>query len=244
MPQLAPGQRIIYFPDRSAVFSGFYGKEPNHSVDFPPASFVNVDNEIGYVLFGTRGIRYVNQHEYPKWKGVEDILVLNNLENAEFASPQTLQPFVVVSLPNQTREETMVSAQQTYPFSCDQENVIMLETGAILVYANFQHRERIVRAHRRLDNPIVPLFAGNNRVEEDMYTWSGKLDAYRSGYLDRDFSLEAPGLHNLSLDIFMLADRMILVNLSSQNASLQIHRKNGASRNLIIDAGANVILQI
>src|SRR5690606_29301593 len=120
----------------SETFAGFYGREPNRERTFGKVEYVNVDNQIGYLLFGTGGVRYVNKHEYPKWKGVEDILVLNDLGRFRLSAGERRPPLAIVSLPNATAAATAEARRKSSLLEADDPDAILLTTAdGTLVWA-------------------------------------------------------------------------------------------------------------
>lgn len=238
MPELASGRRTLHLPDRSETFAGFYGREPNYHVCYPPAGWVNVDDKMGYVLFGSQGIGYVNQHEYPKWKGVEDILILNRSEAVEYGAPQTLPCFTAISLPNRSKEETIAAARETHLFACDGEGVVLAETAGRLVFANFSPRSQTIRAARPLNSPVIPLFEGSNRIERGIYVWSGSLDALTSGYRSSEWQLKAEAAERLSFDVSILPDRIYWTNRSPQPVRISLLHGGKDYGCFTVEAGA------
>jgi hypothetical protein len=247
MPELAQGRKTLYFPEQTVSYEGFYGREPNRMTDFDPTKWVQVDEEIGYVLFGSQGIRYVNQHEYPKWKGVEDILILNRRSEETFNCPSTLAPFVVVSLPNRTKEETNAIANQTHLFTCEKDGVVLLECEGQLVFTNFNASGLTVQTKRESNLKLnrLPLYEGNNRIEENTYFWSGKLDAFTSGFLSSEWTLEmidARQTGSYTLEISALPNRLYLTNRREKIASIVLHHAEGYRRMIELAPDSTEIL--
>jgi hypothetical protein len=249
MPDLAQGRRTIYFPDRTASYEGFYSREPNGITDLEPAEWVQVDDEIGYVLFGSQGIRYINQHEYKKWKGVEDILILNRRSEETFESPRTLEPFVVITLPNRIKEETKGIANRAHLFTCEEEGVILLNCESQLIYANFNSTAMTVHAKResKLKLNKQPLFEGINRIEGDTYFWSGRFDAFTSGFRNSDWTLEifGDGQEDIChLEISVLPDRLYVTNRCEESISITLqHTDDGHRRVLELTSGLTEVLE-
>lgn len=133
----AAGAKLLHMPNGTKRYEGFYGKEPNVLERLSPADFVNVDDEIGYVLFGSAGMTYLNQHDYPKWKGVEDILTLNARFDMRFGAPADLPAFAVLTLPNRTAGETAKEASRTALLTGESEACLVAETDEYLIVINF-----------------------------------------------------------------------------------------------------------
>jgi hypothetical protein len=223
MPHLAPGQRTLYTADGSAdAFAGFYGREPNFEKSYAPTRYVNIDHKIGYILFGSRGIRYINKHEYPKWKGVEDILILNDMGDMELTEGQTLSPFCVVSLPNASADDTKQREALTFLLHSDQEGTHLLQTGDTLVYACFRDAQTRVKGRRAIAGRSVPLFEGRNLMEQGQFLWTSKLPAFSCGFMRSKARIEADRWDNLMLDISVTEDQAIIVNRASDTATFSL----------------------
>ena len=212
LPEWARGEKKLYLPGESRTYRGFYGGEPNVVDSFGPVPYLNVDDEIGFVVFGSAGMSYLNQHEYAKWKGVEDILTLNEWSDRRFAGPENTTPFCVVNLPNRTAAETAEAAKRTFRMDGTPDGAVVLETDGYLVYANFVESGTRVTATRSFAaDTVVQLFDGAQTVTERGYTWSGTLPAFRSGWLERRFALrliEPPAA--FAMEIHVAEDRLFI----------------------------------
>lgn len=242
MPELAPGQRTLYFPGDSETFKGFYGDQPNLVKKYPLYPYINIDNEIGYLIYGSVGITYVNKHVYPKWKGVEDVLIMNDGGAVEFHENETLKPFIVVALPNQTHEETALSHQNMTLLSDQAEHALLLEIDGYLAYIHFESGQKTVTGNKLLKGGSVPLYRGNNRIASGHYTWSDSIEGFSSGYLPEVYRLESSEMDSLNLDIIILSDRITILNVGTSTTNFQlINSKSGRVMNLSIEEGRYAI---
>ncbi len=249
LPDVAPGHWTLYFPEGFDRFEGFYGGAPNVIRTYPAQPYLNVNNEMGYLLFGSQGMKVVNQHEYPKWKGLEDILILNDSGRVEFQQNDQLPPFIVVSIPNQTVEETVRSAQSTTLLCCTTERLVVLETEDCLVYAQFNDTNQTVQASKTLDGfstgTRITLYPGNNRMDNNRFTWSGMLPAFQSGYWNGEHQAELSFTEGVCLDFSVLADRIIVVNSSAIPAEFSLHnKKNGCLNKFELAEASHIVIPV
>ncbi|WP_135557582.1 hypothetical protein [Paenibacillus cymbidii] len=214
MPHLAPGRRTVYVGGAFERFRGFFGREDDAYRLFPPAPFVNVDDEIGYVLFGTNGVRYLNRHQYPKWKAVEDCLVLNDRAGGVFAGGETLPPFVAVTLPNRTAAETKEVLARYTLLESAASGTMALEAAGRLVFVNLLPERTLVAGSRKLGAAPVRIYDGVTRIGGGAYGWSQETPALRAGMLEGDCTLASDRLGSAELDILRSAGRIAIVNRS------------------------------
>ncbi|MBD2861283.1 hypothetical protein [Paenibacillus oceani] len=240
MPELAPGSRTLYMMDGERTFRGFYGREADEVRSFGPVPYVNMDHTIGYLLYGTRGVRYVNRHVYPKWKGVEDILVLNDFGDRTFDQPQTLEPSVIVALPNRTAEETAASYDRTHRYDTGRSDLTVLETEGTFVYASFAESDQTVSVRKAADAlGTIDLYDGIQTLDEDSFVWSGTIPGFRAGYCVSRYSVTEAKGPELRLELSVNAGQLLVLNHSSGQAAVTIRdRVTGASYAAVLEAGA------
>jgi hypothetical protein len=225
LTDVAKGHRTLYFPEgSSASFKGFFGKESDELKSFSPVPYLNLDHEMGYHVIGSNGMYYLNRHEFPKYTGVENQLVLNHLTHFELPEGETLPPLIVITMPNRNLEETRAGVVQTAKLKCNKEEATILETQGYLVYWHLSDRGQTVTAEKSIDySSMIPVYAGNNRITRSHYEWSGRLEAYRSGYLEADCAVELlDPADDVSLDVVVLIDRVIITNHSEQSVRLRL----------------------
>jgi hypothetical protein len=238
MSELAPGERTLYFASGAETFQGFYGKEPDLVKRYSPQGYVNIDNEIGYLIYGSAGITYRNKHEYPKWKGVEDVLILNDRGAVEFKENESLKPFIIIAMPNQTHEQTALSHRQT-TWLCDQpEHALLLELDGYLAYIHFQSARKTVIGKKVLEGASVSLYRGNNSLRVGQYEWSDSVEGNSSGYLPEMYRLESNTICSLDLDINIVGDRITILNVGSTPAGFMlIHTKKKQAIQVFLEIG-------
>lgn len=222
--EVAKGYRTLFFPDGSSqTFNGFFGKEPDERKDFPAVSYLNLDQEIGYLVYGSNGMYYLNRHEFPKYVGIENQLVLNHRENIELAENETLQPLIVVTLPNQNVNQTKSQWLKTDQLTCDSLQATIIESDGYLIYWHLGDTSKIVTARKAIERSmLLPLYNGNIRINGTQFEWTSQLEAFRSGYIEADSYLEIQELELVSLDVAVLPDRLIFTNNSDHPARLKV----------------------
>jgi hypothetical protein len=240
MPELAAGQRTLYMEQGEAsVYRGFYGKEPDLTESHGIQSYVNVDHKIGYLLFGSRGVNYCNRHEYPKWKGVEDILTLNDMGEATFDQPQQLEPFIVVSLPNQSLEQTVESHSRTSRWNSGHSDIELLDVDGTLVFASFADDDVFVAAGIPLETGTFHVYEGSYAISNGQCTWSRCIEAYRSGYWISPYQLAIQDISASQLEVISTGKRLVIVNRSDIDATISIRdQSTGATEQIVVSSGA------
>src|SRR5690606_21046912 len=140
-------------PDGSSTsFKGFFGKESDERMDFSPVTYLNIDQEMGYHVIGSNGMYYLNRHEFPKYTGVENQLVINYKANFELAKGESLPPLIVVTMPKWSVEETGNAVEQTSRLKCDSEKMTVLATNGYLAYWSLADSGHRVTAHKSIES--------------------------------------------------------------------------------------------
>jgi|GEM_PF-323710 len=243
MPDWAPGSRTVHRPDGSDTFAGFFGDEPNFVREYEPARYVNVDDKIGYVVFGSRKMAYINKHQYPKWKGVEDILVLNEIGTLALGAGERTPPLAIVSLPNRTHRQTAEASMQTHWMETGATDLFFLETEGFIIYVNSSTSRRTLSAARQA-NPgesCLNLFAGSNEISGGMFSWTGSADAGQAGYIPASASvLLDPAFQPIaSMRFFVMEKEIVLMNDAEQDQRLRLRiAANGEVVDLHLPAGS------
>ncbi|MDF2668833.1 MAG: putative secreted protein [Paenibacillus sp.] len=253
LPKLASGTKTIHTPQHSQQYKGFYGKEPNGYHAFEAASYVNVNEEIGYVTFGSQGMAYLNQHEYPKWKGVEDVLTLNLRQELHCVKGEQLPAFVVLSLPNYSVEATAATAASTSLLSVNIEKCIVLESEDFLtVIYNGNHTSAFSASKYYLPDHPIQLFEGRQIITNTTLTRYGTAapgDAYykRSLY-SVELNQQAVSVlskENHSLTLIVTDNHITVSNESDQEVHFTLRDKlTGISTEARLDAGLTCIFKL
>ncbi|WP_261131557.1 hypothetical protein [Bacillus sp. Marseille-Q3570] len=226
MPHLAPGERTIYLAGEQYTFKGFIGSEPNQEVSFGKVESLNVDNKIGYLLKGTNGVIYKNQHQYSKWKGIEDLLILNDIGKAN-VEKSVLPIFSVITMPNQTAIETHEEAKTIHYLSCHQGDVQVLTKRNYLIYTNFNTQTESVKAKRQINEKSVDLFEGSNEIHQGSYIWKKELQGEQSGFYKGRWKLksEQSGYQRLHIEAQIAGEKVTLLNHSKEEIELTLVHK-------------------
>lgn len=258
LPDVARGYRTLYGPGGTAkTFEGMFGGSPDERDVFMPVPYLNLDQQVGFQVLGSAGMQYWNRHEFPKYTGVENTLVLNAREQVELEPGDSLPPLTVFTLPNRTLEETARHAAETVQLEGPDPQAMVFESQGCLVYANFGDADRTVTAAKPLALALgsrLALYEGSNRIEPEAWTWSGRLGAFSSGYLAEACSLtvELAGTQPAdesspqawSLDVAVLADRLLLANNSPERLRVQLFGRDESQsrRSVELDAQSFVTL--
>ncbi|WP_127588485.1 hypothetical protein [Paenibacillus koleovorans] len=246
MPELAKGTRTVYLPGREMTFAGFYGEQPNGVHDFAggDATYLNMDGEIGYLLYGSRGIRYLNKHEYPKWKGVEDILTLNRMGEASFDAPQELEPFVAVAMPNQSLEETRQAFDATAVLlgaePVSSKDAAIVEADGYLAFVHLGSERSMVEARRYADPAVASLYVyeGTTHVAGGSVVWRKELEPFASGYFTARYALRCEIVTGaVDLELSLQGDRLVVLNGGAEEVRVTlVTLADEAEKELIVPA--------
>ncbi|MDD6878508.1 MAG: hypothetical protein PUD44_12135 [Clostridiaceae bacterium] len=180
LPEYAKGYRDLYINDAPPVrMEGRIGGE-DRLFDFPDVRYAAIDDRMAYLLHGSAVTRYVGHHDYPKWKGIEDFLILNERENTALVKGEELPRFIAVCLPN-TGIDGAREASRTFSVSEDGcVDAVMLD--GLLVFASRQDTACSAEARFATDAARVPLFEGSTRFENGQYRWNAALKPRECGY--------------------------------------------------------------
>jgi hypothetical protein len=226
----ASGVRTVYFPGgQSTEFAGFYADVPDHVAVFAPPSYVNLSNEIGYILYGSRGVRYMNRHQYQKYTGLEDILILNDVEDLHVNIGQTTAPFTVLTVPNQTAEQTARAVERAIKWQSGSVDHQILEYDGCIAYVNFGGEALQAEASRTfIPGEMFSVYPGHYQMDENRITWQNRLQRFTAGYVSETgrFAFAADNFRNLSsgevqpirdlsIRLFVLANQAVIINSGS-----------------------------
>ncbi|MBO9605100.1 MAG: hypothetical protein J7639_04085 [Paenibacillaceae bacterium] len=232
LPAWAKGYRMLHTPEGARRFESWRPHSNDTIVDYPACAYVNVDNEAGYLLYGSNGVRYHNRHQFAKWKGGEDRLVLNyRAEPVPLAAGERTAPFVVVGMPYATAAETAEAAARgrMYGGAGAGGGAAVWTDGCYFVFFNCAEKsERFVFAEA-LESPesemaAIPLFEGVTRIGGGGYTWSGTLPPERAGYRVSRGTVELAAAAAAQLEIVVAADAVVLMNTGDRPVSLLYSR--------------------
>ncbi|HHV96867.1 MAG TPA: hypothetical protein GXX37_10420 [Clostridiaceae bacterium] len=191
LPKVAKGYRTLYLDGgRQKTFYGYYGKGPDIIEKWNNVNYLNIDNEIGYVCINSNGVKYINKHQYPKWKGIEEQLILNNYENHFcLTRGEGLKPFVVVTAPNQELSDTAELARKTAMLNTSCYNTIVICVQDKLIYTNFNYKDITIEAKKNIQDDYIYLFKGYNSVIDGVFTWKNEVEKRENGWLQAGFKI-------------------------------------------------------
>ena len=171
LPQYAKGYRDLYVNDGEPVRVRGYvgGKDIIH--DFEGPRYVALDDKIAYLVYGSAKARYIEHHNYPNWKGVEDYLILNAREDLHLKAGEELPPLVVVFLPNAGIDKAK-TAYGRFTVAHDGNAAILND---YLVYK--PRLSGIVSASFELSGTEIPVFEGVNTWRGGVLNWSARVDS-------------------------------------------------------------------
>jgi hypothetical protein len=179
----AKGYRVLRFDDgASRRYEGRLGGADLVEV-FEPPRYLAIDECMAFLLHNSRGVAYINIHDYPKWRGLEDLLVLNSLHDGLDLRQGRAEPaLVIVSLPNCGIQ---AAAERYRTFSVLEgapEGCQVLLHGDYLAYANFAGRP-VSCAARGPASGEIRVFRGSTAVRDGSATWRGDVEQGAAGYL-------------------------------------------------------------
>ncbi|MDF2669674.1 MAG: putative secreted protein [Paenibacillus sp.] len=248
----AKGFRKLHLPTTTERFDSWRPHSSDKVRDYPACRYVNIDNEVGYLLYGSNGIRYHNQHVYPKWKGGEDRLILNRRDvPVTLSASERTSLFAIVNLPNFTVAQTVELADQGRFYSGAERNgngtedssssptadgvlssAALWKDGSYLVYFNCGEHSEIVSFTELLDGTNVSLFPGSNRINNSSHTWSVTVPSGRSGYYSSIGTIDfaAGTTEEAELDISVNEETVIFMNTGKQHVSITFTRSGNDVR--------------
>lgn len=215
----AKGYRTLYMHGQSQRFESWRVNGSDTIADYPGCAYVNVDNEMGFLLYGSNGVRYFNHHVFSKWKGGEDRLVLNHRKDPILLqSDERSDMFAIVSLPNATTEQTAQLADigRFYTGDAatrDQPHTAVWYDGQFLVYMNFGSRQEKFSFQELHNGGTIPLIQGTSFVTDDVINWNGTLSGGSSGYYSRSGTIALTQGNQVELKISVSGEAVIFMNM-------------------------------
>lgn len=253
VPESASGRRTLHLPAESVTFAGFCGDADDEERLFSRVPYVNLDGKMGYVLYGSNGVRYVNKHRYKRWKGVENSLILNDSGAREMKAGEALPIFAVMTLPNRNSRQTAEEAEKSAMMSAPDASYVIIECGGEAVaYVNFSF-ERVVMTGRKelVSGKQVVLYEGTNRVRGSQAEWTMPVEARKAGYaaallwMSWETADEAAGADDCSLDAIMSEEGVYVLNRSSRSVTARLSGpKLSTNRTLELAAGSFAELKL
>jgi hypothetical protein len=237
---LAPGKRRLHHPGGSLEFEGYYGRTPDRVEHLPPTEWLNLDDQIGYRLYGSAGVRYLNRHVYRKWRGVEDQLVLNFRSREKVIGGTTLPAFAVVTTVNETALQTAADSGAGRLLSCD-ESTLAFEEGDYLVFGRFARETGPVEL-RGAPRNRVHLYPGRQRIRSSGWNWSDWATGPCVRRLTRVLTAE---LDEVAHDLLAVVSHRttMIENLADRPVSFRVRYRNGRTQPLVIPGGGHATIE-
>lgn len=164
LPELAGGCKDVFFNGTKKRFYGNYdGDDIKYCQD--DVRYINIDNKIGYLVYGSNKAEYLNRHIYPKWKGLEDTLVLNKREPFSMYKGDETDIFAVVSLPNFNEVETKMEYGITSVTHVS-KNLFVIRTGDYRISINFSDNDASITERVPIKDKKAGIFNGLTALDE------------------------------------------------------------------------------
>jgi hypothetical protein len=217
---LAPGKRTIYLPESEEAFDGFLGNVPDIKKSWEAPAYLNLDSKMGFIIKGSNRVTYINRHQFERWKGIEDQLILNDLDANMLSTPTSLEPFFVLVMPNQTIDETRKAYEIHYYLTCEVENTHLMINDQYLLFTNFNKSQTSVSGSTPIVNDFVYVFEGVNKVCKKIYSWESTLQGYQSGFYKSDWLVVTSDFDSLNIEIHVQSDQVVVLNHSNKRLDM------------------------
>ncbi len=180
--QLAPGRRTLYtqgteFTAISAV------SQHDEWFRTDRAGWANLDDAVGYVIFGSKGLAYQAKHVYPKYTGMEDFLILSYDNQAhDYAPGDVISGLAVAIHPNQQASQT-ASRAETVVRALGRDLVDALLTPAYLAVFNIADAPRTCALQFDMGGwETLPVPDGCTVIWDGSYTCQATLPNFSADY--------------------------------------------------------------
>ena len=210
LPEYAKGYRMLYIDSEAPrkMVGQIGGADVIY--DYKNVQVAAIDDKMAYLLHGSNSVRYISHRDYPKWKGVEDFLVLNSYENIRMKAGEKLPLFVAVYLPNCNIEKAH-SMNEAFCVSCSgSADAVMLEDK--LIFSSGMACDGITDASFELPPGKLPLFEGVVSYKDGLYTWSSSVRAGECGYKTAVTTISP----NRDFEAVILPDKMVLIRYDGE----------------------------
>ncbi len=215
LPEHAKGYRDLYVNDSAPVrMKGYYGGEQDDIYEFDAADYIAVDDKMAYLTRGSSGVTYVGHHVYPKWKGVEDFLILNNHKGKlSLSAGEELPPFLIVFLPNQSIEEAKKKNALLQTAKSNQNGVEAVLLDQTLVYHSNRYESVTANLSVLLKTAEIPVLEGVSSYRDGILSWNTRIPARKCGFAQAkgNLVLSSPESANLRM-ILEPSGNLILIN--------------------------------
>jgi len=170
-----------------------------------------VDDKISYLLSGSNGVRYLEHHNYPSWKGGEDFLVLNQYDDVTMKAGDELQKFIIVYLPNFGIEKAKAKYETFFVSRDDSSDAIILRDR--LIYTSSLNSAASLAASFDWKGGEIPLFTGEISFRDGVYTWRKTVPAGGCGYLEAIKTVPC----GKNFDAVVLSDGTVLIRYEGES---------------------------
>jgi len=139
IPDLAPGRRVLH--TAAGEFTSVPGQQGEDEwFRTERAQWANVDDLIGYVVFGSKGLAYQAQRQHTRYLGAADHLFLSySDQRRQYLPGEVISSLAVAILPNQTSAQTRQWVGSVLRASSD-DSADALLTPDCLTVVNFAQR--------------------------------------------------------------------------------------------------------
>jgi len=218
----AKGHRVLRLDDgTSRRYEGRFGGTDLVET-FGPPRYLAIDECMAFLLHGSRGLKYVNIHDYPKWRGLEDLLVLDSRPGGqEFRAGRREEPFVLVSLPDRGIAAASERFRGFAVLAAAPEGCLAVLHGDYLVGVNFSASPASCAARGPVA-PEVRVFRGRTAVAGGTYEWRGDLEPLSAAYLELRYTIRGD-CDGMVADV-PSAGIGTLSNRSARRLSLEVYR--------------------
>lgn len=225
MPDLAPGKRTLYFPEGKETFEGFLGSVPDVVRKWEAPPFINLDSKIGFILKGSQGVKYINRHQFERWKGIEDLLILNDIDSNKLKHSSAIEPFFVISMPNQSSDETKKAFENNHFLTCKIEGTQLVVNENYLLFINFNKSNTWTTGSSRINKDYVYVFEGVNKLNKGHYHWGSTLQGSYSGFYESDWKILSNAIDQLDIDIHVHSNHVVVLNHSKTEAEVNLYNE-------------------
>lgn len=179
----AKGFKNIYTGIDTKKYEGYFGGEIDIVESMAMTGMLNIDDEIGYIYYNSNGIKYINRHKYDAWKGVEDQLVFNNIEEGVFKKDEKTSVFTLIACPNSDYEETKVIKEKSVLHSAAIEGSCAVEIREKLIVINFNDYDIDAEFSSTTDGEIL-IYPGETKIEGNKVIRKIAIREYRSAWFN------------------------------------------------------------
>ncbi len=209
LPDVAKGYRNVYTGNHQYKFNGYFGGEHDDIIPITHDGYINIDQSIGYLIYGSHDVTYINKHHYTSWRGVEDQLLLNHIKRKSFTTGESIAPFTMIALANCNNEETALFYLNTIKYKVSTENVTLYEINDYLVFNNFSDQLIMLNGSTK-KNSTINIFNGETIITNQLVKRILQVLPFSSDYLESFCKLTT--LDKCQLHIIAINKKIIITN--------------------------------